>query len=169
MNFKVLCEDKYGVGFLEDLIQRMKNGHIIPIVPVSVTKFYGPCNPKTDKQLKVFAFMNNYDSFVVLADTDGNPQMEVRRRVIQHIPAELQDSTDLVLFDYEIEDWLLVNQGIPWTLISKSFKPSAFLKERTGYEKHRLRQHAQRLDIPKLKRQCRSFREFIECFNRPRT
>jgi hypothetical protein len=168
MKFKVLCEDRYGIGFLEDLILRMKNDNLIPRVPVSVTKFYGPCNPKTDSQVKAFAYMSNYDSFVVVADTDGNLQTEVRVKVSQHIPTELQDSTDLVLLDYEIEDWLLINEDIPWALVSKNSKPSAILRERIGYEKHRLRQYAQRLNIAKLRRQCRSFNEFIECFNRPR-
>lgn len=168
MNFKVLCEDRYGIGFLEKLVDRMKNDQIIPTVPVSVTKFYGPCNPKTDRVLKTFAYMNNYDSFVFVADADGNPQMEVRNKVTQHIPTELQHSTDVVLLDYEIEDWLLVNEGIPWTLVSRISKPSTILRERIGYEKHRLRQYAQRLDIPKLRRQCRSFNEFVGCFNHPR-
>jgi hypothetical protein len=168
MNFKVLCEDTYGIGFFEDLIRRMKNDHIIPTVPVSVTKFYGPCHPKTDKQVKIFAYMSNYDSFVFVVDTDGNPQMEVESKVTQHIPRELRDSTDLVLLDYEIEDWLLINEGIPWTLVSKNSKPSAILRERIGYEKHRLRQYAQRLDIPTLRRRCQSFNRFVECFNQPR-
>jgi len=101
---KILCEDKYGVGFLKELTNRLKDEGLMPIVHVSVSKFYGACNPKTERQIKAMVYFGSFNSFLIVVDADGRPEKPVEKRVEVHIPNEFRDSTHTIIFEYEIED-----------------------------------------------------------------
>ena len=155
----ILCTDTYGKRFFKKLTNRMKNEKLIPNYHVSVAKFYGPCNPKVDRQLRVFAFLRHFNSFIIVADADGKAQKKLQNAIESHISSKLKASTRTVILEYEIEDWLCVSEGI----CVKDNKPSIFLKQREGYEKYRLCDYVPKLNIERLTKECRSFCKFLEC------
>lgn len=154
----IFCEDKYGRGFFKELLNELKSQRLISThLAMNVEKFYGPCNPKLERQLKLNAFQKNCDFFIVVVDADGRSLEEVREEVAQHVPRDLKEITCLVILDYEIEDWLCFSLGI------RVFeKPSRILRHKLGYEKYRLKSYVSKLDMPKLLN-CSSFGDFVNC------
>jgi hypothetical protein len=167
MKTRILCEDRYGIGFFQDLIARLKTEGLIPALPVSVSRFYGACNTKTEREINVLTKLNDIDSFVIVFDCDGSTHAVIEPKITRHIPTNQQRSTKVILLDYEIEDWLFINSGYSWTLVSRNHKPSEILREREGYEKYRLRQYVPRLDIALLRQNCQSFKDFVEFWQVP--
>ena len=154
----VFCEDSYGPRFLRNLVAWLKSiGLIDNSVGLDCLMFYHPCNPKLENQLLAKSGLSS--RFVVLVDTDGHPKLEVENRVRQHIPQSFRDITRLVIFDYEIEDWICVGLGIQIT--GKTYE---IMKKEFYYEKFRLPSYATKLDINKLKT-CKSFMDFLESFS----
>jgi len=154
----ILCEDTYGKGFFKDLLNRLKSeGFVSTHLGVNVEMFYGPCNSKLGRQLKIMAYQKNCDFFIVFVDADGGNQAEVRERVDEHVPNHLRNVTCLIVFEYEIEEWLCFNFGI-----RINDKPSVILKHRLGYEKYRLRSYVRKLDLHRLMK-CNTFHDFVNC------
>lgn len=151
----VFCEDKYGGPFLRDLMNSLKNNNTIcRSSGVDISKFYGPCNVKLERQLLAKSRVRTCH-FIVLVDADGRDKASVRSRVFQHVPQRLASITRIVVLDYEIEDWICVSLGI-----RLNRKPSVLLKQRFGYEKHNLKSYVPKLDIQRLKK-CVSFCDFL--------
>lgn len=151
----ILCEDTYGKPFLRDLTNRLKDHNLVSqALGVDTDKFYGACNVKLERQLKAKS-RNRVRRFIILVDSDGKNKIFLAERVQKHIPQHLQTITNIIVFDYEIEDWLCAGLGIR---INR--RSSEIMKEQYGYEKHDLVSYVPRLDIEGLKR-CTSFRDFL--------
>ena len=160
----ILCEDSHGIGFFKELISRFKQeGLISSHSHIDVTKFYGPCNSKLERQLKAMAYLKRCDCFIIIADADGKPIEETKERIALHVPNDLRNKTHIVVLSYEIEEWICMSLGIKIT-----DKPSVLLKHRMRYEKYELRHYVSKLDINKLLVKCRSFCEFIDCLRQAR-
>ncbi len=63
----------------------------------------------------------------------------------------------IVLAEYEIEEWICISKDLKW----KHLKPSEELKRNFGYEKYKLPKYANELDFDKLKKNCKSFKAFL--------
>jgi hypothetical protein len=151
----ILCEDKYGGPFLRDLANLLKNSNVIShSLGVDTAKFYGACNVKLERQLIAKSRVRTC-RFIILVDADGRNKASLRSRVMQHVPPVLASNTRIVVLDYEIEDWICVSLGI-----RVNSKPSVLLKQRFGYEKHRLKSYVLKLDIQRLQK-CGSFCDFV--------
>lgn len=155
----IFCEDKYGVAFLKELTNRLKsNGLIRSNFGVNISKFYGACNAKLGRQLLAKSKHRNC-RFIILVDADGKNKRILRNRVEKHVPINLANNTNIVVLDFEIEDWICVSLGIGLNNINR--KPSVLLKQRFGYEKNHLKSYLPKLDFQKLLQQCSSFCDFV--------
>jgi len=154
----ILCEDKYGGGFFKELISRLKNENMVPRnLGTDVAKFYGPCNVKLERQLKAM-MMKRCRKFIIVVDADGGNIGIVRNRVVQHIPHDLLNITNVVVLDCEIEDWICISLGM-----KGNNKSSVILKHRLDYRKHKLKTYVSKLNIERLMK-CSSFSQFIDAF-----
>lgn len=154
----ILCADTYGKSFFKKLTNRLKDEGLIPKFHICVDRFYGPCNPKMDRQMRVFAYLRQFSFFIIVVDADGRAQNKIRETIESHIGSELKASTITIVLDYEIEDWLCASGSI----CVKDNKPSIILKQIEGYEKFRLPDYVPKLDIEKLTKQCKSFCNFLK-------
>lgn len=89
----------------------------------------------------------------------------------KHLPADCNQKLDeileyidnkvdriiIVLAEYEIEEWICISKDLKW----KHSKPSEELKRKYGYEKYKLPKYANELDFNKLKKNCKSFKAFL--------
>ncbi len=151
----IFCEDKYGEPFLRALTNKLKSIGVIPSsIGFDAVKFYGACNSKLEAQLllKSGASIRN---FVILVDSDGHDKTLLLQRVKQHVPKALAEFAHIIVFDYEIEDWLCSGLGIMC-----NGRTARILQKQFGYEKYQLPSYVSKLDIDKLKT-CPSFQEFL--------
>ena len=151
----ILCEDKYGEPFLRELTNRLKTeGKISPALGLDMLKFYGACNSKLEKQLRIKA-SEDTRHLIILVDSDGHDKVSLVARVRQHVPDDLAGITYIIVFDYEIEDWLCSGLGI-----AINGRTAQIMKKQFGYEKYQLPSYVPRLDFEKLMK-CESFRNFV--------
>ena len=154
----ILCADTYGKEFFRLLLLRLKDDRLLPNFSFALDRFYGPCNTKLERQMRVFAYVRQINAFLVFVDADGKPQEKIRKDVACHVEPQLIASTRIIIFRYEIEDWICISKGIR----IKDEKPSIILSRKEKYEKYKLPEYAAQLDIRKLTNECESFREFLE-------
>jgi hypothetical protein len=151
----IFCEDKYGEPFLKKLTNLLKDiGLIDNTKGFDILKFYGACNSKLEHQLRVKSI--NSDNFIILVDSDGHDKTIIRQRVKQHVPPGLVRITQIIVFDYEIEDWLCCGMGIQIT-----GRTAAIMKKEFNYEKYQLPSYVPKLDLKRLQ-DCSTFKEFID-------
>lgn len=152
----IFCEDTYGKGFFKDLLDKLKKeGLVSTHLGVDIEKFYGLCNPKLGRQLKVLAHQRNRNFFIIVVDADGGNRAEARTKVVDHVPNSLRNVTHFIIFKYEIEEWLCFSLGI-----RIDDKPSVILRHRLRYEKYRLRSYVPKLNLTRLMG-CSSFHDFV--------
>ena len=162
-NIMIFTEDTYGRDFIKDLVARLKReGLIKSEISVNVRRLAGVCNSKMQRQIKAAAITHR--RIIVIADADGKPIQEIRKRILYHVQSDLQDIVYTVILKYEIEEWICISLGLRTTK-----KPSKELDEyikkkekdaKSGYEKYMLPKFAGTLDISKLENY-NSFKELI--------
>ena len=158
MNIKIISEDYYGGAFLENVIVRLKNKKMVGNITVKASKPMLPlCNSKLDRIL--MAFDTSCDKIIIILDADSPQNYESRyTNVKRHVPDDLKTPVEIILIDYEIEEWICFSKNLKW----KHSKPSEELKIKDGYIKSRLPKYAYELDFDILRKNCRSFKEFLE-------
>ncbi|CAG0983357.1 hypothetical protein METP2_02117 [Methanosarcinales archaeon] len=161
MNIKIISEDDYGGAFLKNVIEQLKNKNIVGNVTVKATKPMRPlCNLKLDRILK--AFDNSCDKIIIILDSDGPENHESRyANIKRHVPDDLKTTVEIILTDYEIEEWICLSKNLKWT----HSKPSDALKNKDGYIKSRLPKYADELDFDVLSNKCKSFKAFLAALN----
>jgi len=104
VRFRFFVEDEYGDEFFEKLVNRLKKEGLIPRdVVVKPKKLAADCNTKIDRQLKVSLKFGNFNRAVLVIDGDGNPEKK-RENAELHIPSDLKDRVDVIVFEYEAEE-----------------------------------------------------------------
>jgi len=153
----ILTEDTHGTRFFRQLIVRLKDeGFLSRDIHTESDRFGGPCNSKLMRQMKVMEGLKGYNSFIIVADADGKPLEKVSSRIRIHVPPNLVDKTEIVIFKDEIEEWICCSLGI-----KINSKPSTILKNKFGYEKFRLPDYVPKLDFAKLTTM-KSYQAFIK-------
>ncbi len=157
MNIKIISEDDYGGAFLKNVILQLKNKKLVGNISVKGSKPMRPlCNFKLDRILR--SFDGSCDKIIIMLDSDGPENLEKRRvNVMRHKPDDLETPVEIILTDYEIEEWICISKNLKW----KDSKPSDELKNQYGYIKSSLPKYASELDFDKLQRNCRSFKAFL--------
>jgi len=156
MNIKIISEDDYGGAFLKNVIALLKNKKLVGNVSVKGSKPMRPlCNFKLDRILK--SFDGSCDKIIIMLDSDGPENLESRRKnIIRHVPDDLETPVEIILAEYEIEEWVCISKNLK----CKHSKPSDELKKE-GYTKSSLPKYASDLDFDKLQKNCKSFKEFL--------
>ncbi len=131
MNIKIISEDDYGAEFLKNVIAQLRTKKLVGNATVKGSKPMRPlCNFKLDRILK--SFDASCDKIIIILDSDGPEKMENRRANIErHVPDDLETPVEIILTDYEIEEWICVSKNLIW----KHSKPSDELKNKEGYIK----------------------------------
>jgi len=158
MNIKIISEDDYGGAFLKNVIAQLKNKKMIGNITVIASKPMRPlCNFKLDRILK--SFDASCDKIIIILDSDGPQNYKSRYANIErHVPDTLKTPVEIILTDYEIEEWICISKNIKW----KHSKPSDELKLKFGYIKSSLPKYAAELDFDKLGKNCKSFKAFLD-------
>jgi len=158
MNIKIISEDDYGAEFLKNVIAQLKTKKLVGNVTVKGSKPMRPlCNFKLDRILK--SFDTSCDKIIIMLDSDGPEKTENRRANIErHVPDDLETPVEIILTDYEIEEWICISKNLNW----KNSKPSEKLKMEFGYVKSSLPKFAADLDFDKLQKNCKSFKDFLK-------
>lgn len=157
MNIKIISEDDYGGAFLRNVITQLKTKKLVGNITVTGSKPMLPlCNSKLDRILK--SFDTSCDKIIIVLDSDGPENLENRRTNIErHVPDDLETPVEIILTDYEIEEWICYSKRLKW----KHSKPSEELKAQIGYKKSSLPKYAAELDFDKLQKNCKSFKTFL--------
>jgi hypothetical protein len=147
------------------LVERLKKENIVDkSLYVETKKFPGICYTKSERAIKAASI--DFDKIVVVVDADGPANREgVFKGVDVHIAKEIKSKVEVIILDYELEEWICYSFGIPFG----EDKPSKVLNERckekrgakSGYRKWQLPRFVENLDINALRRNCRSFEEVV--------
>jgi len=158
MNIKIISEDDYGGAFLKNVIVQLKSKQIVGNIVVKATKPMRPlCNFQLDRILKVFD--NSCDKIIIILDSDDPQNYKSRyANVKRHVPDGLKTPVEIILMDYEVEEWICISKDIKW----KHSKPSDELKLKFRYIKSSLPKYASELDFDKLGKNSKSFKAFFE-------
>jgi hypothetical protein len=144
MRVFILCEDSYGAMFFKRFIERLKNeGYLKTNLTIGADRLAGICNPKIERQIKA---SSHYNKIILVADAHVKPINEVEFSLNQHIPKELINRVFKVVFPLEIEEWICSSLNI----MHLYDKPSKILRNKIGYEKYKLPNFADTLDLYKL-------------------
>ncbi len=158
MKIKLIVEDFYGVDFLKNVIERLKEANLVNknlIIP-KPKHLPADCNPKLDEILEYND--KKFDRIIIVFDADDPRNFKDRyERAQSHIPKVMKTPVKIVLAEYEIEEWICYSRNLKW----KHSKPSEELKRQFGYEKYKLPKYANELDFDKLQKNCRSFKDFL--------
>ncbi|MFA4957875.1 MAG: hypothetical protein WC556_12970 [Candidatus Methanoperedens sp.] len=158
MNIKIISEDDYGGAFLKNVIVQLKSKKMVGNIVVKATKPMRPlCNFQLDRILK--SFDTSCDKIIIILDSDGPHNYKSRyANVKRHVPDGMKTPVEIILTDYEIEEWICISKGLKW----KHHKPSDELKLKFGYIKSSLPKYADELDFDKLGKNCESFKAFLD-------
>ncbi len=158
MNIKIISEDDYGAEFLKNVIAQLKTKKLVGNVTVKGSKPMLPlCNSKLDRILK--SFDSSCDRIIIMLDSDGPQNLEYRyTNIKRHVPNNMITPVEIILTDYEIEEWICLSKNLKW----KHSKPSEELKNNFGYTKSSLPRYASELDFDELRKKCRSFIAFLD-------
>ncbi len=158
----IITEDTYGGEFFKRLLNRLRSEGLADIGLKRLSGRRNPihapylCNPKLGKILHA-SELSRPDFILLVYDGDGPSNYKSRRRDVEkHIPSNIKTSVKILLFEYEIEEWIYRSLGYNWAT-----KPSDELKRREGYVKHKLPDYVGKLDFKKLRNNCKSFQEFL--------
>jgi len=164
MIVKLICEDYYGYDFFSSLIGRLKasnnasrqlhvnNGRVPPI-----------CNHKLDRVLKADT---SSDKIIIIADGDGD-SLKVRKNLDSHVPAVKKATVEIIVFEFEIEEWVCKSLKLDF----HGTKPSeclSMLSRKKGsakspYHHKDLPSYSSKIDIPLLLRTDQHFQRFVSC------
>jgi len=158
----IITEDTYGGEFFKRLLNRLRNEGLADIRLKKLSGRKNPihapylCNPKLGKIIRA-SELSRPEFILLVYDGDGPSTYAKRKRDVEkHIPRNIKTPVKVLLFEYEIEEWICRSLDHNW-----STKPSDELKRRYGYAKHKLPDYVNKLDFRKLRKNCKSFQEFL--------
>lgn len=162
---EIFSEDAHGPEFFKRLVERLKKENIVDeSLYVKTKKFPGICYTKSERAIK--AANIDFDKIVIVVDADGPSNREdVFKRVDVHIAKEIKSKVNVIILDYELEEWICYSFGIqlgadkPFKALSDKCKEKRGSKG--GYKKWQLPRFVENLDFNALRRNCHSFEDFV--------
>ena len=151
MTFSLFVEDSYGSPFIKKLLRRKSEEGLLSAKPNRVK----PSSIGNKLKRMVNAALLDADYVVILMDADGLPHNQKTEEIKRFLDDKYLNRVDIVLLDYEIEEWICYSQELP----IGSGKPSKILRQKQNYEKRHLPKFAEKLDCKKLA-ECPSFHRF---------
>lgn len=97
-----------------------------------------------------------------MLDSDEPQNREHRRsNIMRHVPKEMITPVEIILAEYEIEEWICISKNLKWG----HSKPSEELKNQFRYKKSSLPRYASELDFDKLIKKSKSFISFLKALH----
>ncbi len=163
----IYTEDTYGVDFFRELVYRLQEEGHVGDFTLRALKLAGLCREKMKRQ--IIASAGDYCKVIVVVDGDGKERNEVHKRVMEHVPVEIQDKVQAIIFQFMIEEWICNGLNIRYR-----DKPSQDLNDwlrdtrgyKNKYEKYMLPNFVGDLDFQKLQNDA-NFNSFIDTLNDP--
>lgn len=162
---EIFSEDAHGPEFFKRLVEQLKKESIVDkSLYIDTKRLPGICYTKSERAIK--AANIDFDKIVVVVDADGPANREeVFKRVDVHIAKEIKSKVEVIILDYELEEWICYSFGIHFAGDKPSKALNGRCKEKRGskrgYKKWQLPKFVENLDINALRRNCRSFEEFV--------
>jgi len=162
MKVAIYTEDTYGPDFLRRLINKMRKERYtskdLKVVKIALIK-------KCHNVRKVLAVIREVDRVLVLIDKENELEYDEHKLIWGHLKGlKESDRSKVVVVATEpcIEEWICKSLGLNFdrTGLDVNQKPDRVLKRKLGYEKHRLPDYVDKLDIDGLLRNSNSFKEF---------
>ena len=153
MNYFFIVEDKFGPGFFQKFFNKKLDEGFFQGKLTKTIRL--PIGPKMTRVIKTV--VHKVDRIIILADADGKSLESKESDVLQYVDSEHTSRVRIVLFDYEIEDWICYSLGIK----PCGKKPSLVLERKRDYRKNRMPRYANDLDCQALQN-CRSFKSLVD-------
>ncbi len=155
MNLKIFTEDIRARAFFDILNGRLKNMNIVCRsygIDTSHLPGASPCNSKQTRAIN--AASTNYDKILIIVDADGPENLDRKKATVEnHIENNLECIVNIVICDYELEEWICKSLNI-----NHSNKPCKDLDRycrsrgnRNGYRKSEIYKFAKDIDIELLR------------------
>lgn len=165
--FHVLAEDYYAKEFLPKLLS--KKGIHLPKKNVSSGRGKSRLLDDLKTWVKSLVELREVKKLIVLIDGDGRPE-EILRKCEEEIPKDHREHVKIIVFEQELEEWVLKGLKIPLG----DRKPSVILndfmrKERGakyGYERAHLPKLVELIDV-ELLQDDENFKRLLNLINDP--
>ncbi len=155
MKLKIFAEDIRANIFFDDLNLRLKDMNIVDRsygIDTSHLPGATPCNYKQTRVIK--AASTNYDKILIIVDADGPENLENKKATVEkHIEKNLECIVNIVICDYELEEWICKSLNI-----NHGNKPCKDLDHycksrghKKGYRKSEIYKFAKDIDIELLR------------------
>ena len=165
----LMVEDCYGGEFFKRLINELNESEFLNY-KIKFSKVRGKrnpihmpyiCNDRMRREIIAVDNLTKTDKIIIILDGDKNQgkYQQNLNRARRHIPNNIKTPYSIVVFDYEVEEWICISLNIKW-----SSKPSDALKSKFKYKKQHLPNYVDKLDFNKLK-EVKSFNDFVNALN----
>jgi len=146
----------------------LKDEGLIPgEVVIDAKRLPADCNTKIDRAIRS-ALTFGFDRVVLVINGDGNPK-EKRESAELHIPSDLKDKVDVIVFEYEAEEWICKSLKIKYGSYTKPSKAlNDWLRNNKGREYHKrdLPKFVTDINLDLLHSQNKTFKHLIEILGR---
>lgn len=150
----IVTTDRYGKAFIDRLTDGIRSSYGYPKRKPNIfsTKGDGGLN-KINKIID--AGLNRHEVVIILADGHKNRELTERlSNTIRNHPK--RERVRLLVFESEIEDWILKSDG---KQVNKDRKSSAGIGD---YKKYKLPGYASKIDFKTLEKKDKTFTEFLK-------
>jgi len=104
----ILIEDHYGLDFLRNLINRLKNEEGLKESlcrrNIKIETLPGKFNSKTRNIIRTRAVLNPIDRIIIIADAEGGSVEETKARLEEHVPEDMRSKTYYIIFKWNKEN-----------------------------------------------------------------
>jgi len=155
MKIKIFTEDIRAKAFFDILNEKLKNMNIVCRsygIDTSHLPGASPCNSKQTRAIN--AASTNYDKILIIVDADGPENLDRKKATVEkHIENSLRSIVNIVICDYELEEWICKSLNInygnkPCKDLNQYCKSKGYKK---GYRKSEICKFAKDIDIELLK------------------
>jgi hypothetical protein len=150
----IVTTDRYGKSFIDGLIKKIKDTYEYPERMPTIYSTMGDGGLNRINKI-IESGLIRHEVVVLLIDGHKNRALISRlSEVLKNHPK--RDKVKLLVFDSEIEDWILKSEK---QNVNKARKSSAAIKE---YKKYDLPDYASKINLKILEKRDTTFKEFLK-------
>jgi len=166
MKVAIFTEDRYGIGFLKKVIERLKREKYIQ--SFEYVKAYMPAQiEKCHNVKKIKSVLKEADRIVVVIDKENEREYDEEDQIWKHLKElKEEDRRKIAIIATEpcIEEWICISLGLDFdkTGMDAERKSDKVLERYQEYKKFELPNFVSKLNFEKLKEKSASFSKFLE-------
>ncbi len=169
MKVAIFTEDRYGLGFIKAVVNRLIAEKRIQ--KVEFVRTYTPSLIKKCHNVrKVKSVVREVDKVLIIIDKENIYNYDEDKDIWRHLSGlKSEDKGKIVVIatEPEIEEWICISCGITFdkTGYNVKDKPSEVLKRKLCYKKEKLKDFADKLNFEKLLNKSKSFEIFYKALS----